>query len=201
MQQWVCSRYGTRSPPLGSSTKCLRIVTLQSSCERHWLHTCCNLTQTQSQAEGMCLRVTRGMDTLACLFLCWRNLPQLTGLLLWPWSGWISKGTRQCCCEGMTVPILSQKNRFYSSERNSVSFTSWRRFTWLFGIKPWEMKGFCSHLPLYPHSVLHLSSLLPSLNPSLAVWAFSWFWTGLCMQISAWKTHIDTHTRSQWESD
>lgn len=59
----------------------------------------------------------------------------------------------------------------YSSRRTDVTqvrgnpprvLTSLRWFTLLFGIKPREIKIFCSHLPLYPDSV-HLSSLFPSI--------------------------------------
>lgn len=120
VQQWVCPGCGTQSPSLGSSTKCFRIVTLQSSCKRRWLHTCCNLTQTQSQVEGMCLCVTRGMDTLACLFLYWRDLPQLTALLLCPWIGRISKGTSQCQCDNVNT-LAEEQILLMWKEIHSVS--------------------------------------------------------------------------------
>ncbi len=91
-RQWVCPRCGTPEsrPPCGSSTKCLRIVTLQSSCKRHWLHTSWNLMQTQSWG-WVCM--ARGMERFATadcfvtLPLNWANFKRNKKTVLWrPWT-------------------------------------------------------------------------------------------------------------------
>ncbi len=101
--------------PCGSSTKCLRTVTLQSSRKRHWLHTSCNLMQTRSGGEGMCLCVTRGTDSLArsVILFSWRDLPQLTALWLCPWTERIQKEQEKGAVKGWHCQSSHSRNRFF----------------------------------------------------------------------------------------
>ena len=174
--------------PCGSSTKCLRTVTLQSSCKRHWVHTSCNLMQTQSWREGMCLRATCGMDShspchslqlerfatadcFVALPFNWANFKRNKKTVPW----------RDDSVNPLTAePILQKREEVYSAPLLV-------RGGWLCYLGR-KMKGSCPHLSLY------FALPCPSLNPLLAVWAFVWFraraaYADKCLKNTHWLTH------------